>query len=66
MKTLVNDEPLEVPEGATLADLVAQLRLDHRGIAIAVNAAVVAHSCYAEHRLREEDRIEIIHAVAGG
>lgn len=66
MKILVHEEPQEVAEGATLADLVAQLEIDQRGIAIAVNDEVVAHSRYAEHGLCEQDRVEVIHAVAGG
>jgi sulfur carrier protein len=66
MKTLINGKSVELVEGATLSDVVAQLKLDPRGIAIAVNEAVVSRSRYTEHALAEDDRIEVIHAVAGG
>jgi thiamine biosynthesis protein ThiS len=66
MKTLINGKPVDVAAGATLSDLVAQLELDPRGIAIAVNETVVARSRYTDHALAEDDRIEVIHAVAGG
>jgi sulfur carrier protein len=66
MRTMVNGKALDVAERATLADLIAQLALDSRGIAIAVNDAVIARSRYAELTLHEDDRIEVIHAVAGG
>lgn len=66
MTTFVNGTSRELSEAATLADLIAELALDSRGIAVAVNDAVVTRSRYAEMALHEGDRVEVIHAVAGG
>ena len=66
MRTTVNGTERELTDDASLADLIAELALDSGGIAVAVNDAVVARSRYADVILRDGDRIELIHAVAGG
>ena len=50
------------------SDLLLALNLpaDGRGIAIAVNDAVVPRSRWPQHELREGDRVEIVKAVQGG
>ena len=62
----VNGEPIEVTPGATLADLLDQLALGGRRVAIAVNRDVVPRSSFGERRLAPADRIEILEAVGGG
>jgi sulfur carrier protein len=51
-----------------VSDLLKALSLseDGKGIAIAVNDAVVSRSRWQEHELREGDHIEIVRAVQGG
>jgi sulfur carrier protein len=66
VKTTVNGEERDVPAGATLASLLEELGAPSNGIAVAKNECVVRRADYAEHRLAEGDRIEIIKAVAGG
>ena len=62
----MNDEPRTVADGATVADLVADLGLGPRRIAVEVNLAVVPRATYGETTLRDGDRVEIIHFVGGG
>lgn len=52
----------------TANDLLSALRLpeDGRGIAIAINDAVVPKSRWREHALNEGDRVEIVRATQGG
>ena len=66
VRIMVNDEPRELPAGATVADLVAGLGLGPRRIAIEVNRAVVPRAEYAAHRLADGDTVEIINFVGGG
>jgi sulfur carrier protein len=61
----LNGEPRRVA-AATLADLVAELGLERRMIAIERNLEVVARSRYAETQLAEGDRIELVHMIGGG
>ena len=51
-----------------VSDLLKVLTLpeDGKGIAIAVNEAVISRSQWQTHQLQEGDRIEIVRAVQGG
>ena len=66
MRAVVNGEPRELAEGTTVAQLLEQLGLVRRGIAVAVNDGVVPGSAHAQQPLHDGDRVEIIVAVAGG
>lgn len=65
MNLTVNGEPL-VFNGSTLADLLVQLELTGRRIAVEVNQDIVPKSAHATHVLRDNDRVEIVHAIGGG
>ncbi len=62
----VNGAPMQVAPGATVADLIEQLALGGRKVAVAVNRAVVPRSRFTEHGIAAADRIEILEAVGGG
>jgi thiamine biosynthesis protein ThiS len=62
----VNGERRELRSGATVAELLRNLKVEGPGIAVAVNERVVRSSRFDEHRLSEGDVVEIIRAVAGG
>lgn len=66
MKITVNGEPLEVKEGLTAAELIDQLELSGKRLALEVNLEIVPRSAFATHYLQEGDRIEIVHAIGGG
>jgi sulfur carrier protein len=65
MNIFINQETRELPEGATLADA---LRVwDTPAVfAAAVNLQFVPRTAYAQHRLSEGDRVEIIAPITGG
>ena len=50
----------------TLAELVNELGLERRMIAIERNLEVVPKSRYADTQLAEGDRIELVHMIGGG
>ncbi len=62
----VNGEPTQVAAGATLADLIEELALGCRKIAVAVNRDVVPRSNFSNHSIEAADQIEILEAVGGG
>ncbi|MDY6890543.1 MAG: sulfur carrier protein ThiS [Pseudomonadota bacterium] len=66
MQIQVNGELLEVAERSSLSDLVAQLELAGKRIAIELNLEIVPRSAYANTLLEAGDRIEIVHAIGGG
>jgi len=62
----VNGAERECAEGSTFAELLGELGIDVRGIAIARNDEVVRRADLGHERIAQGDRIEIIKAVAGG
>lgn len=66
MKLIVNGEPTEAPEGATIRALLEQLALTAGPVAVEVNRAIVTRAEHAAHALREGDVVEIVHLVGGG
>ncbi len=65
MQLIVNGQATEAPEDCVLHALLQQLAVSGR-YAVEVNAEIIPRSSHARHRLRQGDRIEIVHAVGGG
>jgi thiamine biosynthesis protein ThiS len=66
MRIVVNGEWREVGEGLTLEGLLAELGVRRRFTAVALNREVARRDSYAATVLREGDRVEIVHPMAGG
>ena len=66
MTLTLNGEPKTLPDGATVADLLADLKLDSRALAVERNLALVPRRRHADERLEEGDRVEIVTLVGGG
>ncbi|MDZ7748301.1 MAG: sulfur carrier protein ThiS [Halofilum sp. (in: g-proteobacteria)] len=62
----VNGEACELPEALTVAELVERVGLADRRIALELNREIVPRGEYAETRLGEGDRVEIVRAIGGG
>ena len=57
---------MELPDGATIQNLLTQLELDSRLVAVEQNLEIVPKSNYANQRILAGDTIEIVHFVGGG
>ena len=66
MTVSVNGAERECAEGATFRELLAELGIDARAVAVARNDEVVRRAELGRERICPGDRIEIIKAVAGG
>ncbi|HHH48701.1 MAG TPA: sulfur carrier protein ThiS [Gammaproteobacteria bacterium] len=66
MKIQLNGEPRELPEGCTAQQLVDDMGLSGRRLAMEVNREIVPRSEYAIHVLHDGDQVEIVHAIGGG
>ncbi|MAY41452.1 MULTISPECIES: sulfur carrier protein ThiS [unclassified Neptuniibacter] len=66
MQIQVNGEMLKVQENISLTDLVSQLELGEKRIAIELNLEIIPRSQHAETVLKDSDRVEIVHAIGGG
>lgn len=65
-RLVVNGDAVEVPDGATVADLLAQLGLGGRWVLVERNAEPVERRLLDTTVLTDGDRIELVRAVAGG
>jgi len=65
MKVIINKQEHELPAGATLADAVSAVEA-RPPFAAAVNTQFVPKTQYAQHALKDGDRVEIISPVTGG
>ncbi len=63
---VVNGAVRQVPPGTSVADVVAALVPDPRGLAVAVDREVVPRSRWGDARLAAGASIEIVAASAGG
>ncbi len=66
MRILLNGEPAETADQATLSELLLGLRLGAQRIAVELNGEIVPRSRWSEVCLREGDRAEVVRAVGGG
>ncbi|MCC6272986.1 MAG: sulfur carrier protein ThiS [Deltaproteobacteria bacterium] len=66
MQIRLNGQIRSIPEELSLAQLLAQLEVDPRHAAVAVNLEVVPHSEREIKKVHEGDEVEVFHAVGGG
>ena len=66
MNIVLNGQPREVGQRITLADLLVELNLEPRHVAVEVNRDVVPRTRHAQAVLQEGDRVEIVTFVGGG
>jgi len=66
MRVTVNGEATELPAGTSIADLIALLELEPRGIAVAVDGEVVTRRTWGERPLAAGERVEILSIAQGG
>jgi thiamine biosynthesis protein ThiS len=62
----VNGEPRTIPAPATLLDLLGQLAIEPRMVAVELNRKIVRRPQLGEVSLKEGDQIELVHFVGGG
>lgn len=65
MEVIINGEQQNVPQ-ATMLELLEQLQIDPRRVAVELNADILPKGEYATRKINEGDRIEIVHFVGGG
>ncbi len=62
----INGEKRVIKESKNLADLIKELDIKAPNFAIALNQQVVPRSKYDSTSIKENDKVEIVHAVGGG
>jgi len=66
MEIIVNGRSRQVADGITIAQLLEELQLSDKPVAVEVNLRLAPKGRHAEHRLAPGDRLEIVTLVGGG
>lgn len=66
MEVRVNGTEREVPDGATVTELLAALGVPPRGVAVAVEGAVIARTDHDRTVVPDGADVEVLTAVQGG
>lgn len=66
MRIQLNGESFELPDGATVADLLVRLELTGKRVAVERNFDIVPRSQHADTTLVDGDQLEVVHAIGGG
>jgi thiamine biosynthesis protein ThiS len=66
VKILLNGDPFEIPASPTVSELLAQLDIDARRVAIEHNTVVLKRHAFDTTRLQDGDEVEIVNFVGGG
>jgi sulfur carrier protein len=66
MIVTLNGEARELPERATVASLLGELSAPSRGVAVAIDGEVVPRGEWADTRLSDGARVEVVAAIQGG
>ncbi|MFL9584451.1 sulfur carrier protein ThiS [Stenotrophomonas sp. AB1(2024)] len=63
---VLNGDHRQLPQSATVLDLLQAEHLTERRVAVEVNGEIVTRSLHGSHMLQDGDMIEIVHALGGG
>lgn len=66
MNIVLNGDPRQLPQSATVHDLLQAEHLLERRVAVEVNGEIITRSQHALHPLQDGDVVEIVHALGGG
>jgi len=66
MNITINDDTHEVPSGTTIADLLVQLEMKSKYVAVERNLELIPRAEHANCLLTNGDKLEIVTLVGGG
>ena len=66
MQIFYNGQQREASDNITVANLLEELDLEPRHVAVEVNLEIVPRAQHAAHKLQDGDRLEVVTLVGGG
>jgi len=66
MNITLNGTQKSVADSCTISDLIVQLGLTEKRLAVEVNLDIIPRSEHASHTLQENDKVEVVQAIGGG
>lgn len=66
MKIILNGKEREVKDDITVAQLIFDLNVNIKNVAVELNLNILNKSEYAAIKLKQNDRVEIVLPIGGG
>ena len=66
MNIVVNGEKLNISENTTISQLLQQLEVKDKVMAVAINMEIVKKEKWETHKIEENNKLELLHFVGGG
>ncbi len=66
MNIILNGKAQSIADQCTVSDLIVQLGLTEKRLAVEVNLDIIPRSEHQNHQLQENDKVEVVHAIGGG
>ena len=66
MTIKLNGDPHHIPGPLSVSELLEELEIDARRVAVELNLDVVKKSAYGSSVIKEGDEVEIVNFVGGG
>ncbi|MBT4837547.1 MAG: sulfur carrier protein ThiS [Methylococcales bacterium] len=66
MNIILNGTPKNMSNVFYVKDLITELNLSGKRIAIEINEEIIPRSNYSSQKITDGDTIEVIHAIGGG
>ena len=66
MEVMLNGEKRDIPDGVTVAQLLAQLQIQPERVAVEVNLTVLKRAQLPGISLKPGDQVEIVQLIGGG
>jgi sulfur carrier protein len=66
MNIIVNGKDLKVKENITITELLEELKIKDKVMAVAINMEIVKKDNWQTHKIKQNDKLELLHFVGGG
>lgn len=66
MQITLNGEEHSLPDETFLNQLIEQLDIQGKRIAVEINQEIIPRGEHASYKIKAGDKIEIVHAIGGG
>lgn len=66
MKITLNGTTRSMSDHCTISDLITELGLSEKRLAVEVNLDIIPRSEHPSYQLKENDKVEVVHAIGGG
>ena len=65
-KIQLNGKKISIKQKISVVDLLKKHKLDKKKVAVELNGVILAKQSYGKKKIKNNDKIEIVHFIGGG